>query len=84
MCLPDFTEMETQPLQDLQDFQDLCTFESFKNFWHYYGYGVDQQELIDREFKRIKGKIIIIKSNSPSPFSNMSITACGAFTNSYG
>ncbi|KAG1950608.1 molybdenum cofactor sulfurase [Pimephales promelas] len=44
--------METQPLQD---FQDLCTFESFKSFWHYYGYGVDQQELIDREFKRIKG-----------------------------
>uniref|UniRef100_A0A8C2KCT5 Molybdenum cofactor sulfurase n=1 Tax=Cyprinus carpio TaxID=7962 RepID=A0A8C2KCT5_CYPCA len=44
--------METH---SLQDFQDLCTFESFKDFWHYYGYGVDQQELIDREFKRIKG-----------------------------
>ncbi|XP_067241238.1 molybdenum cofactor sulfurase isoform X1 [Chanodichthys erythropterus] len=44
--------METQ---SSQDFQDLCTFESFKSFWHYYGYGVDQQELIDREFKRIKG-----------------------------
>ncbi|XP_051507262.1 molybdenum cofactor sulfurase isoform X2 [Myxocyprinus asiaticus] len=41
--------------QSLQDFQDLCTFESFTSFWHYYGYGVDQQELIDREFKRIKG-----------------------------
>lgn len=53
LCFPDFTEMETQPMQD---FQDLCTFESFKSFWHYYGYGVDQQELIDREFKRIKGK----------------------------
>ncbi len=41
---------------ETEDFQDLCTFESFKAFWHYYGYGVDQQELIDREFKRIKGK----------------------------
>ncbi len=53
LCLSDSTDMETQ---SLQDFQDLCTFESFKGFWHYYGYGVDQQELIDREFKRIKGK----------------------------
>ncbi|XP_052428201.1 molybdenum cofactor sulfurase isoform X2 [Carassius gibelio] len=44
--------METQCLQD---FRDLCTFESFKGFWHYYGYGVDQRELIDREFQRIKG-----------------------------
>ncbi|XP_043112329.1 molybdenum cofactor sulfurase [Puntigrus tetrazona] len=39
----------------LRDFRDLCTFDSFKGFWRYYGYGVDQQELIDREFKRIKG-----------------------------
>lgn len=53
LCFPDFTEMETQPMQD---FQDLCTFESFRSFWHYYGYGIDQQELLDREFKRIKGK----------------------------
>lgn len=59
MCLSDFTEMETQ---SSQDFQDLCTFESFKSFWSYYGYGVDQQELIDREFKRIKGKINKIKN----------------------
>uniref|UniRef100_A0A671LTN2 Molybdenum cofactor sulfurase n=1 Tax=Sinocyclocheilus anshuiensis TaxID=1608454 RepID=A0A671LTN2_9TELE len=44
--------METQ---SSLEFQDLCTFESFKGFWHYYGYGVDQQDLIDREFKRIKG-----------------------------
>ncbi len=48
--MSDSTDMETE------DFQDLCTFESFKAFWHYYGYGVDQQELLDREFKRIKGK----------------------------
>lgn len=61
MCLSDFREMETQ---SPQDFQDLCTFESFKSFWHYYGYGVDQQELIDREFKRIKGKINKIKRRS--------------------
>ncbi|TRY87155.1 hypothetical protein DNTS_024224 [Danionella cerebrum] len=38
-----------------QDFQDLCTFESFKSFWHSYGYGVDQQGLIEQEFNRIKG-----------------------------
>uniref|UniRef100_A0A672R208 Molybdenum cofactor sulfurase n=1 Tax=Sinocyclocheilus grahami TaxID=75366 RepID=A0A672R208_SINGR len=44
--------METQ---SSLEFQDLSTFESFKGFWHYYGYGVDQQDLIDREFKRIKG-----------------------------
>lgn len=42
--------------RSLQDFKDLCTFEGFKSFGHYYGYGVDQQELINREFKRIKGK----------------------------
>lgn len=41
--------------RSLQDFQDLCTFDVFKSFGHYYGYGVDQQALIDQEFKRIKG-----------------------------
>lgn len=36
--------------------QDLCSFETFNTCWKHYGYGGDQQELIDREFKRSKGK----------------------------
>ncbi|XP_057197994.1 molybdenum cofactor sulfurase isoform X1 [Triplophysa rosa] len=35
--------------------RDLCSFETFSTSWKHYGYGGDQQELIDREFKRIKG-----------------------------
>ncbi|KAA0717773.1 Molybdenum cofactor sulfurase [Triplophysa tibetana] len=35
--------------------RDLCSFETFSTSWKHYGYGGDQKELIDREFKRIKG-----------------------------
>ncbi|XP_041646133.1 molybdenum cofactor sulfurase isoform X1 [Cheilinus undulatus] len=37
------------------DFQQLCTFETFKQLWNHYGYGGNFEELIEREFKRIKG-----------------------------
>nr|XP_055026069.1 molybdenum cofactor sulfurase isoform X1 [Misgurnus anguillicaudatus] len=39
----------------METLQDLCSFERFNAFWKHYGYGIDQQELIDLEFKRIKG-----------------------------
>ncbi|XP_030298260.1 molybdenum cofactor sulfurase [Sparus aurata] len=37
------------------DFQKLCTFETFQQFWSHYGHGEDFQDVIEREFTRIKG-----------------------------
>ncbi|XP_034754478.1 molybdenum cofactor sulfurase [Etheostoma cragini] len=38
------------------DFQNLCTFDTFKELWSHYGYhGENLQEVIQREFTRIKG-----------------------------
>ncbi|XP_030627601.1 molybdenum cofactor sulfurase [Chanos chanos] len=43
--------MEAQSLE----FKRLLRFESFREAWCHYGYGTDQQELIQKEFHRIKG-----------------------------
>ena len=37
------------------DFQKLCTFETFQQLWSHYGHGEDFQDVIEREFTRIKG-----------------------------
>ncbi|XP_070772305.1 molybdenum cofactor sulfurase [Enoplosus armatus] len=37
------------------DFQKLCTFETFQQLWSHYGHGGDLQDVIEREFTRIKG-----------------------------
>uniref|UniRef100_A0A667YV23 Molybdenum cofactor sulfurase n=1 Tax=Myripristis murdjan TaxID=586833 RepID=A0A667YV23_9TELE len=37
------------------DFQKLCTFETFQRLWSHYGYARDLQDVIDRDFTRIKG-----------------------------
>lgn len=42
------------------DFQKLCTFEAFQQIWTHYGYGGDLQDLIEQEFTRIKGKLMIL------------------------
>lgn len=38
------------------EFDELVAFESFKRTWSHYGFGTDQQELIQCEFKRINGE----------------------------
>ncbi|XP_070833976.1 molybdenum cofactor sulfurase [Chaetodon trifascialis] len=37
------------------DFQKLCTFETFKQVWSHYGHGDNFEDVIEREFTRIKG-----------------------------
>lgn len=37
------------------DFQKLCTFDTYTQLWSHYGYGGNLQEVIEQEFKRIKG-----------------------------
>ncbi|XP_053477092.1 molybdenum cofactor sulfurase isoform X5 [Ictalurus furcatus] len=36
------------------EFSRLCTFESFKEIWPYFSFGSEQQELIRRQFSRLK------------------------------
>ncbi|XP_064790584.1 molybdenum cofactor sulfurase-like isoform X2 [Oncorhynchus masou masou] len=37
------------------NFNQLCTFESFEEVWNHYGYKSVFQDVIEREFSRIKG-----------------------------
>nr|XP_046209566.1 molybdenum cofactor sulfurase-like isoform X2 [Oncorhynchus gorbuscha] len=37
------------------NFNQLCTFESFEDVWNHYGYKSVFQDVIEREFSRIKG-----------------------------
>ncbi|XP_020350562.1 molybdenum cofactor sulfurase isoform X2 [Oncorhynchus kisutch] len=37
------------------NFNQLCTFESFEKVWNHYGYKSVFQDVIEREFSRIKG-----------------------------
>ncbi|GLD56072.1 molybdenum cofactor sulfurase isoform X1 [Lates japonicus] len=37
------------------DFQKLCTFETFQRLWSEYGYGGKLEDVIEQEFRRIKG-----------------------------
>lgn len=37
------------------DFQKLCTFDFFAQVWSHYGYGENFEDVVEREFRRIKG-----------------------------
>ncbi|XP_051815684.1 molybdenum cofactor sulfurase [Acanthochromis polyacanthus] len=37
------------------DFHQLCTFETFQQLWSHYGYGGNFPDVIEEEFRRIKG-----------------------------
>jgi hypothetical protein len=39
------------------NFNQLCTFESFYDVWNHYGYKSVFQDVIEREFSRIKGTL---------------------------
>ncbi|XP_076830610.1 molybdenum cofactor sulfurase [Brachyhypopomus gauderio] len=41
-------------MEEPNDLSRLCTFESFKESCPYYGFGLDQRDIIQREFTRIK------------------------------
>lgn len=49
------------------NFNQLCTFESFEEVWSHYGYKSDFKDVIEREFSRTKGTVLLRRASVTAP-----------------